>query len=230
MKAGLISLLALCQFMALIMPSCAGGEMLTIGKYDISFYLNSSDPYSIDAGEEDGSCQAIINDSRHKAVIYIEEAECIGFKDALAIVDQLLAEAEIDQPDHYQMFIDGHRAVLGMGSLSAQADGGLLYTAAYPMYFGAGATGIYVLVGSNFSWDSTMSLLDSLNVELNRSAEREAQIMPALPCRMPSPCDSPVPEEGLAPVRNASEEQYAEGSSFGAPTTSAVPNATGAVH
>jgi len=106
MKAGLISLLALCQFMALILPSCAGGEMLTIGKYDISFYLNSSDPYSIDAGEEDGSCQAIINDSRHKAVIYIEEAECIGFKDALAIVDQLLAEAEIDQPDHYQMFID----------------------------------------------------------------------------------------------------------------------------
>ena len=217
MKAGLILLLVFCQLTALTPPSSAGQEALTIGKYDISFYLNSTEPYSVDAGEENGDYLAVINGSRHKAVVYLEEADCIGLKDAAAIVDELLAEAEAGQPEHYQRFIDGHRAILGVGSISGQADGGLLYTAAYPMYFGAEATGIYVLVGSNFTWEATRPLLDSLKVDLNRSGGCEARVMPTMPCQMAAPGSRPgqtapgvqSPDYGL-PLDTERDENAAE--------------------
>jgi len=199
MRSGLIILLVLCQLMVLSLPSSAESEMLTAGKYDVSFTLNATDDYSIDWAEENATYQIFINDSIHDAVIYIEEADSIGFEDAAAIVDDLFEQAGVDQPEHYSRQIDGNRAVLGVGSLSGDHDSEQLFTAAYPRYFGAEATGIYVLIGSNYPWEATRSLLDSLKVDINRSAGGEAQEMPPLAGPEDSARVQPGQSDGPAP-------------------------------
>ena len=74
------------NFIAGVMPvlvlslaASAEQEMLTIGKYDISFSLQANGPYQIDAMQENDTYQVIINDSSHHAVIYLSESQDIGF-------------------------------------------------------------------------------------------------------------------------------------------------------
>ena len=111
----------------------------------------------------------IINDSSHHAVIYLSESQIIGFAETISMVDDLFSAANITNPDHYIRSIDGQRAILGVGS-NLKNDR-LLFTAAFPKYFGAEGTGLYVLVGSDFPWENTTRmLLDTLKVDLNRTS------------------------------------------------------------
>ncbi len=146
----------------------AGQEMLTIGKYDISFSLQANRTYQVDAMQENETYQVIINDSSRHAVIYLSESQNIGFEDARDMVDELFEAANISNPDHYIRTMDGQRAILGVGS--RYEDDRLLFTAAFPKYFGADGTGLYVLVGSDFPWENTTRmLLDTLKVDMNRT-------------------------------------------------------------
>ncbi|NTV27756.1 MAG: hypothetical protein HGA93_03635, partial [Methanothrix sp.] len=150
------------------MASSAEQEMLTIGKYDISFSLQANGTYQIDAMQENDTYQVIINDTSHHAVIYLSESQNIGFEETIDMVDELLEAANITNPDHYIRAIDGQKAILGVGS-HYEGDR-LLFTAAFPMYFGAEGIGLYVLIGSDFPWESsTRMLLDTLNVDMNRT-------------------------------------------------------------
>ena len=143
--------------------------MLTIGKYDISFSLHANGPHQIDATQENDTYQVIINDSSHHAVIYLSESQNIGFAETINMVDDLFSATNITNPDHYMRSIDGQRAILGVGS-NLKNDR-ILFTAAFPKYFGAEGTGLYVLVGSDFPWENTTRmLLDTLKVGINRTS------------------------------------------------------------
>jgi len=143
--------------------------MLTIGKYDISFSLHANGPYQIDATQENDTYQVIINDSSHHAVIYLSESQNIGLAETINMVDDLFSATNITNPDHYMRSIDGQRAILGVGS-NLKNDR-ILFTAAFPKYFGAEGTGLYVLVGSDFPWENTTRmLLDTLKVGINRTS------------------------------------------------------------
>jgi len=143
-------------------------EMLTIGKYDISFSLQANRAYQIDAMQENDTYQVIINDSSRHAAIFLSESRNIGFEETIDMVDDLFRAANITNPDHYIRAIDGQRAILGVGSRNE--DERLLFTAAFPKYFGADGTGLYVLVGSDFPWENTTRiLLDTLKVDMNRT-------------------------------------------------------------
>ena len=69
------------------------------------------------------------------------------------MVDELLAEANAGNVEHYLRSIDGQKAVLGVGSRTN--DRSPLFTAAYARYFRAEGTGIYVLIKSDFPWENT---------------------------------------------------------------------------
>jgi hypothetical protein len=92
-----------------------------------------------------------------------------------------------------------------VGSLSGEHNGELLFTAAYPRYFAAEATGIYVLIGSNYPWEATRSLLDSLKVDINRSADGEAQEMPPLAGPKESARVQPGQSDGSTPGPQSSD-------------------------
>ena len=149
---------------------CRARDADGIGKYDISFSLQANGPYQIDATQEnDTRIQAIINDSSRHAVIYLSESRNINFEEAVDMVDELFRAANITNPDLYIRTIDGQRAILGVGS--GYCGNCLLFTAAFPKYFGAEGTGLYVLVGSDFPWENTTRmLLDTLKVDLNRTS------------------------------------------------------------
>jgi hypothetical protein len=168
LRASPILLLVLCQIVLLSFAASAEQEMLTIGKYDISFSLQARGPYQIDAVQENDTYQVIINDSSRHAVIYLSESRNIGSEETIGMVDELFRAANITNPDHYIRTIDGQRAILGVGS--GYEDDRLLFTAAFPKYFGAEGTGLYVLVGSDFPWENTTrKLLDTLRVDMNRT-------------------------------------------------------------
>ena len=168
MRASPILLLVYAGIVMLSFVASAEQEMLTIGKYDISFSLQANGPYQIDAMQENDTYQVIINDSSRHAVIYLSESQNIGFEDARDMVDELFEAANISNPDHYIRAMDGQRAILGVGS--RYEDDRLLFTAAFPKYFGAEGTGLYVLVGSDFPWENTTRmLLDTLKVDMNRT-------------------------------------------------------------
>ena len=169
MRAGPILLLALCQFLVLSLAASGEQEALTIGKYDISFFLQADGSYQIDARQGNDTYQVSINDSGSRALIYVAESPEIGFEGIKEMVDELLAEANASNVEHYIRSIDGQKAVLGVGSRTD--DRSPLFTAAYARYFGAEGTGIYVLIGSDFPWeDTTRMLLDTLKVELKSGA------------------------------------------------------------
>lgn len=177
MRTSSILLLVLCQVFVISLIASAEQEMLTIGKYDISFSLQANEPYQIDAVQDNDTYQVIAKDSRHHAVIYLCPSQSISFEDALDMVDELFEAANITNPDLYIRAIDGQRAILGVGS--SPEDDRLLFTAAFPEYFGAEGTGLYVLVGSDYPWENTTRvLLDTLKVDMNRTAQGAAQTPP----------------------------------------------------
>lgn len=166
----------------LISVSSAKHESITVGRYNISFDLNTTLNYSVNntsfkaggtyGGTKYNTCSAWLNSSSYFALITVAhfyDTMCGNLDDTQSSVEHFLQELNYTKINIYKMTIDGQSGIVGHG---VNFNGDSMFAAQY-WQKSSTSYDTNVLIESDYPWDNTtFSLLKSIQVKPISSSRR----------------------------------------------------------
>lgn len=162
----------------LVSVSSAKHESLTVGPYNISFDLNTTLNYSVNntslkaggtyGGTKYETYSAWLNSTSNFALVtvaHFDDAMCGDLDNTQSSVNDFLLELNCHNITIYKPTINGQPGILGIG---VNSNGDSMFAAQYWQKSSTSFSAPYdinVLIESDYPWDTTFSLLKSIQVK-----------------------------------------------------------------